>query len=165
MRVPAWPGRAVWPDESGNMKRGLREETLDIFLWEQPPKETGDLRDILGTARSFPSILPFLIFFKIRQVGKFCNALRKTFKLVEKSHSIGLFKSIALWGWCHGQGGETHYEMMLLGFSAKPTLPCGNPPEALSNAWEPSGHGSFQSDTWKKNHHRSSKSSWLTPYC
>lgn len=75
-------------------------------------------------------------------MGKLCNVLRKIFKLVEKSHSIGVFKSIALWGWCHRQGGETHYEMRLLGF-------WGNSPETLSNAWEPRSQGSLPSDTWK----------------
>lgn len=131
---PAWPRHAIWLCEQEGRKRGHSEETLAIFFWTQPPKETGEepgqrFWEIFEkqSARSSPFILPFLIFFKIRKVGKFCNALRKIFKVVEKSHSIGGLKSIILCGWCRGQGERHINEIVLLDFYPKTSSPCGKP--------------------------------------
>lgn len=143
-------GRRPWTSFSEHNLLKKQNKILELF-WKQ-------------SARSFPSIFPFLIFFKIRKVGRFCNAPRKTFKLVEKSHSIGVFKSITLWGWYRGQGEKHTMRGCFWASNRSPTLPCGKPSEIQSNAQEPSSHGSFQSATWKwRNTTGLQSSSWLTP--
>lgn len=80
------------------------------------------------SARSFSFTLPFLIFFRIRKDEKFYNALRKTFKLVEKSYSIEVL-SPSFTG--DGAAKRERHEMTLLGFNPETTTPCGKPSETV----------------------------------
>lgn len=149
-----WGGleKRPWPSfsEHNLLKRQKNQSKSSQRSWE--------------TAGSFPFILPSLIFLKIRKVGKCCNALRKTFKQVKKISYHGspqVYHSLGMVQWTRG---KAHYEMVLLGFYPKTTSPCGKPSETLSNAWEPSHHRYFQSETWKwRNTTGFQSSSWLTP--